>query len=135
MLDVDSLLRSFLKQHSSSIESLLSRNGFQWGSQLSVSRELYAIENPNILYLTFKSEFECDDTTGEGRLDGKLLLKGDGSYNIDNNSFIDSRNRGLELSFRLKDGGTRLHRSIVPLTGSIVIGHKDIFHEVRFELD
>ena len=77
-------------------------------------------------------EFACDDISGEGRSDGKLLLKGDGSYNTSEQAFTDLRNWGEELRFRLRDGEERVSRNTVIGIGSIVLGHKEL---VRFAMN
>ena len=134
VLDIDALVEAFLREHKTSVEGTLSRNGFELGQQIGVSKTLYATERPDALYLTFRVEFACDDISGEGRSDGKLLLKGDGSYNTSEQAFTDLRNWGEELSFRLRDGEERVSRNTVIGIGSIVLGHKEVVHTVRYEL-
>jgi hypothetical protein len=120
-LDIDSLANTLIQEQRTTIESTLSRNGFQLGERMSVSRALYVTERPNILYLKFTLEFACDDITSEGPLEGRLLLEGVGSYDVEDGSFADLRNFGENLSFRLRDGADRIVRNTVILAGSMIL--------------
>ena len=133
-LDVDMLISDFIERHRTGVEGILTRTGFQRGKRLGFSRELYVTEQPHTLYLRFTAKFACDDLTGEGRVGGKLLLKGDGSYNTDKRSFVDLQDLGEELSFRLKEGAEQVvHNYYAHLNATL--GHREIVHTVRYSLD
>jgi hypothetical protein len=133
-LDIDALVNTFIQQNKASVEGILERSGFQIYERVNVSRELYATERPNTLYLRFTAEFACEDLTGEDRTEGRLLLKGDGSYNTDDKSFSDLRNSGEKLSFRLKDGSEQVIHNYI-LHCEAFLGHRKIVHTVRYPLD
>lgn len=135
VIDVDSLAIKFIETNKINIEGILSRNDFEMGDRVGISKALYATERSDSLYLEFDIEFSCDDLTNDGRTDAGLILKGDGSYNIADNSFTDLRSRGEELSFRLRDGGDRVVRNHVLLAGHLVVGHREVVHTVRPKLD
>lgn len=134
-LDVDTLTSSFLDRHKDSIQGTLQRHGFRIGQRLKISRMLYATERPHLLYIKFSIEFACEDTTGQNRAEACLVLNGDGSYNINDKTFPDLMNWGENLSYREQGGEDRIARNVVCAVGSIVIGHKEVVHTVRYQLD
>ena len=134
-LDPDALASAFLERHKDSIQGTLQRHGFQLGERLTNSRMLYATEQPSLLYIKFSIEFTCEDATEQNRADARLVLSGDGSYNIDDKSFPELMNWGENLSYREQDGENRIARNHVIAVGSIVLGHKEVVHTVRYQLD
>jgi hypothetical protein len=134
-LDVDALTSSFLDRHKNSIQGTLQRHGFRIGQRLKISRMLYATEQPHLLYIKFSIEFACEDTTEQNRAKACLVLNGDGSYNIDDKTFPDLMNLGENLSYREQNGDDRIARNLVIAVGSIVLGHKEVVHTVRYQLN
>jgi hypothetical protein len=134
-IDEDQLAASFLTQNKTSIENILSRNGFELGSRRKVEKVLYATENPSVLFIDFTIAYDAKETAGDGRMNGLLTLRGDGVVDTKSSSFRELRNFGEQLSFQLADGGERQVRNQVIFVGSITIGHKEVAHTVRFKLD
>jgi len=135
VLDDSELVNSYLQQRKEGIEGILNRNGFQLSERTGVSRELYITETPNLLFIKFKIEFECEDITEENRKNGKLILKGSGSYNVIEQLFSELQSEGEELSFRLEDGSDRVIQNYVLRVASIVLGHKEVIYTVRYKLE
>jgi hypothetical protein len=125
----------FLVQNKTSIDGILSRNGFELGARTKVERVLYATENSGVLSIEFTIEHEAKDISGDGRTDGILTLRGDGLFDTGTASFKELRNFGEALSFRPAEGGEREIRNQVIFVGSITIGHKEVTHTVRYKLD
>lgn len=134
-LDEDSLAQAFLTQHSESVYGTLSRHGFELGDRQSLTYTLFATENQNALFLEFSMTYFCTDIHGEGRTDAVLSLKGDGSYMPTNGSFVDLRNFGEHLKFRMPDGSDRENRNHVIFAGGLVLGHREVSSIVRYKLD
>lgn len=131
----EALAEAFIEKNQQSINDILSRNGFELGKRLRVSKTLYATERPSVLSIEFTMEYDCKDVTEENRTDTILVLQGDGSYKADTGRFEDLRNFGEELSFKLEDGGEKKVRNLVMLAGGITIGHKEVVHTVKYKLD
>ena len=74
------------------IDGLLSRNGFVLGQKLSLSKVLYATEDPSIVYVEFSMDFEAKAVAGDGRIDGVVTLAGDGMYDTNHHTFTNLRN-------------------------------------------
>jgi len=134
IIDNDTLVAQFTEAIKSSMDSTLERNGFSITSDATVSISPFVTEDPGKLYIEFKINFECGDTRDEGRTGGSLLLKGDGYYVLDNHELLELRNNGEELSFN--DGSEK--RNIVNHVlhaGGIVLGHRNIEHSVRYQIE
>ena len=52
------LVQSHLAKNAQAIDGLLGRNGFVLGQKLSLSKVLYATEDPSVVYLEFSMDFE-----------------------------------------------------------------------------
>lgn len=134
IIDNAALVTQFTMTNADSINSILERNGFSISSEATVNVSPYVTEDPDRLYIEFEVCFECADTRGEGRTDGILSLKGDGYYILDNKEFLELRNSGEELSFN--DGSEeRKNVNHVICVGSIVMGHRNVEHSVRYQIE
>jgi hypothetical protein len=134
-LDEDNLANEFLTQHKESVYGTVSRQGFDLGSRQSLKYTLFATENPSVLFLEFSMVYACTDIRGEGRTDGMLLLKGDGSYMPTVGTFSDLRNFGEHLKYRMPDGSEQENRNYVIFAGGIALGHKEVSSIVRYKLN
>jgi hypothetical protein len=134
-IDEELLASTFLAQNKASIDGMLSRNGFELGARTKVERVLYATENPGMLFIEFTIEYEAEDISGDGRMDGILTLRGDGLFDTAAASFKDLRNFGEALQFQPSGGGEREVRNLVIFAGSMTMGHREVTHTVRYKLD
>ena len=134
-LDEQLLAQTFLKTNHESIDGILNRSGFDLGQRLQLIYSLFATENAGRLYLEFNIEFECKDVTSENRVNAILMLQGDGSYDVDSGTFDELRNFGEKLVFELEDGSRKEIQNYVIFAGTIIFGHKEVAHTVRFKLD
>jgi hypothetical protein len=123
--DGDALQQAFLATHSESINGMLERNGFTIGPRVEMSSNLFATDNPNVLFIDFRIVLHCDDVRGEARTEATLTLKGDGSYLPASREFRNLRNFGEELQFRLPDGSKKEMRNIVLFVDGITSFHFD----------
>lgn len=133
-IDGDALQASFIEQHRTSVTGTLDRHGFALGSRTALNFNLFATENPAVLFIDFSMDIQCEDVRGEGRTDGVFRLKGDGSYTPTNQEFRGLRNFGEQLTFRLPDGTTSEMRNAVMFVDGIVIGHKEVSNLIRYPL-
>jgi len=128
------LVSKFTETIEDSMNSILERNGFTITSEATVNISPFVTEDPDKLYIEFEMKFECTDTRGEGRSDASLLLKGDGYFISDSGEFLELRNRGEELSFN--DGSEeRKNVNHVIGIGNIVLGHRNVEHSVRYQIE
>lgn len=132
-IDESVLVTAYLKKSSDAVDGLLKRNGFALGEKLVTSRFLYATENPSILYVEFTIEFAAKETLGDGRTDGVITLRGDGSYDTKRHTFADFRNREEVLRFQESDGDEREVRNIYASMEGF-IGHRNVSHTIRHKL-
>ncbi len=133
-IDNAALVSQFTEIIKESMNSILEGNGFSISSKAIVNISTFVTEDPDKLYIEFTIQFECIDERGEERTDGILLLKGDGYYAIDKKELLELRNRGEELSFN--DGGEeRKSKNYVILAGSIVLGHKNVEHSIKYRIE
>jgi hypothetical protein len=134
-LNEDNLADAFLQDQHESVFGMLTRHGFELGPKPSVSYELYATENPKILFLEFTITYPCTDLRGEGRHNALLQLRGDSSFEPDSGAFRHLRNFGERLRFRMPDGSEQENRNHVVFAAGITLGHKEISHKVRYKLE
>jgi hypothetical protein len=135
MLDERSLANSFYEQNKEIIDQLVKRNGFETEGQPRIERKLFATERPTVMYLNFTITYECKDITEEGRFGGILSIRGDGFYDSESSSFEQLKRLGEELCFKLKDGTEKQLRNYVLRAEGITIGHKEVTHTVRHEIE
>lgn len=134
VLDHNKLVQMYLQQERQRLDETLTGNGFALGTPASVQSELYITENPSVLYLQFSAEVICEDLSGEERGDGRLLLKGQGEYDMESGSFGKLQSGGESLSFRTAEG-EQVVRSVVVGVGNIVLGHRTVVHTIRHKID
>lgn len=133
-IDPDTLQAAFIEQHRDSVLGTLERQGFSLADRTAFSYNIFATEDPAVLFLDFTIEIQCDDVRGDGRTDARLRLKGDGSYLPDSRVFKNLRNFGEHLTFKLPDGTQSEIRSAVIHVDGLVIGHKQVSSIVRYAL-
>lgn len=134
-LDEHQLAEAFIREFKDSIEGTLARNEFELGPRARLTKVLYVTENPDRLYLQFSMDFEAREVAGDGRKDGVLTLRGDGTYDAKTRRFGELRNFGEQLRFVLPDGSDKEVKNIVIHVGSLTLGHKEVAHTVRYQLD
>ena len=133
-IDGDLLQSAFIEEHRVSISLTLERHGFALGQRTNLSFNVFATENPAVLFLDFRMDIHCEDLRSEGRTDAVLHLKGDGSYLPASGAFRNLRNFGEHLSFRLADGTVSEIRNVVLHVDGIVLGHREVSNVVRYAL-
>lgn len=133
-IDADRLQAAFIEQHRDSVLGTLERQGFSLASRTSFSYNIFATEDPAVLFLDFTIEIQCDDVSGNGRTDATLSLKGDGSYMPDSRVFKTLRNFGEHLTYKQPDGTQSEIRNVVLHVDGLVIGHKQVSSIVRYAL-
>jgi hypothetical protein len=79
--------------------------------------------------------YACSDNRGEGRIAVQLLLRGDGSYMPTTGQFLELRNFGEHLTYRMPDGSERESRNHVVYVAGIALGHKEMSNVIRYKLD
>jgi hypothetical protein len=133
-IDPDTLQSAFIEQHRVSVLGTIERQGLALADRTAFSYNIFATEDPAVLFLDFTIEIQCDDLRGDGRTDARLRLKGDGSYLPDSHAFKNLRNFGEHLTFKLPDGTQSEIRNAVIHVDGLVIGHKQVSSIVRYAL-
>ncbi len=134
-IDPSDLLTSFLEINKDSVYRTLERVGFEIEGISDSVISSFATENPSILYVEFELLVSCQPTITDGRDQGKLILTGDGQLNLNTGSYQAIRNFGEEFLYSAADGTEEKTKNHVLYADSIVIGHKEVKHSVRYKLD
>jgi len=113
--------------------SLLSRTGTEVSGEPKVQTDLFATEDPGLVYLTYSIEIPCSDLTGEGRTNLQLSLSGNGTLRLQPREIVDLRAEEESLSFTKPDGTDGRVRSVY-MVGNVVFGHRTVEHAVRHRL-
>ena len=133
-IDEPLLIQSFMNRHGQLIDDMLQRNSFRLEKVSQVRKTLYATELPTVLYIEFAIDIPCSDLSDQDRTSAALHLKGTGSYSVEVGKYDDMRITGQELDFLLADGTSTQSVNIILGVASIVIGHRDVVHSVRYQL-
>jgi len=133
-IDPDTLQTAFIEKHRDSVLGTLERQGFSLADRTAFGYNIFATEDPAVLFLDFTIEIQCNDVRGNGRTDARLRLKGDGSYLPASRVFNSLRNFGEHLTFKLPDGTQSEIRNTVIHVDGLVIGHKQVSSIVRYAL-
>ena len=86
------------------------------------------------LFLEFSIAISCSDARSEGRMNALLSLKGDGLYSPTDRTFSALRNFGEHLAYVNADGTPQETGNHYLYASGIVIGHKEVTHEIRYKL-
>jgi len=132
-IDEQVLVKAYLDKSFEAIDGLLKRNGFVLGEKLDTSKALYATENPSVLYVEFTIKFEAKETAGDGRMDGVVTLRGDGSYDTKSHTLTTLRNLEETLRFQQQSGEEREMRNIYASMEGF-LGHRNVSHTIRHKL-
>lgn len=114
---------------------LLEHNGFELAERTQHEIVAFATEQTDILAVEFGLTFRCTDISQTGRADGSLKVDGDGYYNTKQKTFFKLGELGAELRWRDADGNEQLRRNVVARFGPIALGHADVTHTTRYQLD
>jgi hypothetical protein len=76
----------------------------------------------------------CSDSREEGRTNALLNLNGDGLYSPTNRTFEALRNFGEHLTWVNANGDPQETQNHYIYASGILIGHREITHEVRHAL-
>jgi hypothetical protein len=131
----DDLLKSFLEKNEESVNRILNTVGFEIANIEDSVISSFATESPSLLYIEFELLISCNTIIDDGRKNGKMLLKGDGELDLDLGTYSEIRNHGEEFWYTAPDGSEERTKNTVLFVDSIVIGHKEVKHSVRYKLD
>jgi hypothetical protein len=134
-LDDDLLASAVVSSYATSINDIISRNGFALGPRIRSSSQLFATENSTELFLEYSISYACIDLRGEGRRDAELLLTGDCMYSVATESFSVMRSTGESLKYRMPDGSEKENRNVYAFGANLVFGHREVTSQVRYKLD
>ena len=133
-LKEDQLQEAFFEAFGENINGTLARTGFSLGARQNVIYKLFATENPSELFLEFSIVISCSDSREEGRTNALLSLNGDGLYSPTNLTFAALRNFGEHLAWVNANGDPQETRNHHLYLSGLVIGHREVTHEVRHVL-
>lgn len=133
-IDENVLVKAYLDKSLDAIDGLLKRSGFVLGEKQGISKVLYATEDTSVLYVEFTIEFEAKETIGDGRMDGVVTLRGEGSYDTRSQTLTNLRNLEETLRFQQSGGEEREVRNIYMSGGGVFLGHRHVSHTIRYKL-
>ncbi len=133
-LEQEQLQEVIFEAFGESINGTLARTGFSLGVRQNATYKLFATENLSELFLEFSIAISCSDSREEGRTNALLSLNGDGLYSPTNRTFAALRNFGEHLAWVNADGNTQETRNHYLYASGLVIGHREVTHEVRHAL-
>jgi hypothetical protein len=134
-LDEDALTETFLAGAGSHSAKIPERNGFKIGKRTKLTYDLFITGVPNVVFLEFEIEFQCNDISEGDRRDGLLIMKGDGLYNTTDKSFAQLGELGTEFRFRDDNDVEQSRKNVVLRVGPIVLGHESVTHIVRQKIE
>jgi predicted nucleic acid-binding protein len=135
IIDEKLLINSFISRFSEQITSLLADNGFEINISEITQKSIYVTENPSVLFIDYSINCSCIDLGEGNKKEAVLRIHGDGKYNSDENSFEELRCLQMELQYFLPDGTEKIKRSSFLYASSIFLGHREVTHTVKYELD
>lgn len=133
-IDPASLIAAYMNLHGDKMKTMADKHLFVLSGQPTARLDVFVTEKPSSLYVTFTVELPCSDGTNEGRTGGKILARGEGTYDAEGKRFVELANRGEQLIYQLPDGTEKKLENTVLAVGSIVIGHRTVEHSVRYKL-
>ena len=134
-IDQDSLAEKYFATNSKSIEGIALRNDYIIEMPPKVSVSSFVTEDPNKVIIEYEIIYKCTDSSNKGRSNAILKALGDGLYFTDSKEFQNLKSLGEELHFKDELGEDKVIKNIVFRVGGLVIGHKEINHNVKFEID
>ena len=135
-VDIDSgrLVHEFCGETKESFNRLLDQNGFEISGDPTVNVSSYVTEKVDHLYIEFEIDFPCNDITGGDRTQATLTLRGDATFETQEQIFSGFRNRGEALNFVDADGEQQ-RKNVYMMVGNVVIGHRTVEHTVRHKIE
>jgi hypothetical protein len=133
-IDPSSFISAYMNFHGDKVKSMANKNSFILSTQAEANLDVFVTEKPSFLYFTFSIELTCEDTTSEGRTGGKIIARGEGTYDAEEKRFTEIADRGEQLVYNLPDGTQKMLENYVLLVGSAVIGHRTVEHSIRHKV-
>lgn len=121
------------RAHATSVGGLLSRAGAEVSGDKQIRYELFATENPDILYMKYAIEIPCTDVASGDRANMRLVLAGSGTLRLHVPDLVDMQVEEEGLYFRNPDGTPGQLRNVYA-SALGVLGHRTISHSVRHQL-
>lgn len=132
-LDNSELFKSIQAQESETIEELLVSHGFELFDCVAGNVVCYATEKAQKVYFQFNFTHPCQDSTGAGRRQGELKLKGSGFLNPGTKEINEVQLSNILLDYpdwERQEGG--------PSRGSVFLSthfNAPKVHRIKFPLD
>ena len=98
-LEITHIFDAVATVHGKTIEELLDSNGFALCDRIEGDVSYFATENARIVYFTFDLCRPCQDSTGVGRQDGELNIKGVGFIDPQTKTTTDVQLSNIRLNY------------------------------------
>lgn len=134
-IDQDSLAEKYFATNSKSIEGIALRNDYIIEMPPKVTVSSFVTEDPTKVIIEYEIIYKCTDSSNKGRSNATLKALGDGMYYTDTKEFQNLKSLGEELHFKDELGEDKVVKNVVLRAGGIVIGHKEINHNIKFKID
>ena len=130
-LNSSQIFESIRAQESETVEDILMSHGFELCGGVEGEVNCFATEEAKKIYFTFSLTHSCRDSTGAGRSDGELKLKGSGFLDPETKKPTEVQLSNIRLEYPdWKSGG--------PARGTVFVSahfNAPKVHRIRFPLD
>jgi hypothetical protein len=133
-LDEQWLILAIQNQAHGAVSELLSKAGAEISGDAQVRYDLFATENPDILYIKYTIEIPCLDTTAGRRTNMRLFLEGSGTlrHSVPELIAVYADEEGLNFT-NPDDTPGQLKTGYISV--SAVLGHRTLTHSIRYQLN
>ena len=129
-IDEAGLAKSVFDKSRENVEAIFQETGFSIGEASDIVVELFRTESAKQLYVKFQISYRCEDTSGQGRIDATLKIRGDGSYDTETRKCGTIRISNENFKYTDADGQEQTKGSHF-LSATFTAGHRDVEHILR----
>jgi hypothetical protein len=115
-------------------DRVLAQDGFAIGVRLSARSRRFITEQADTLFVECEVEYECLDTSGNGRSDARVRQKATGMYDQATRAFTELAVVEEELRCNLSNGTEQTWRNSY-MRGAAFLGHRTVRQEVRHVIE
>ncbi|ESZ61979.1 PIN domain-containing protein [Mesorhizobium sp. L103C131B0] len=130
-IDDDLLLRAIDEQLASQLDGLAEQNGFSRAGAATVTKNFYATETANALFLEFTAQIPYEDTTGTGRVEAMMTVVGDGQFSTSERRFVGLSPTEMGITYHTAEGIPEERRNVYLRAMGMTLGSRTVRHKVR----
>jgi hypothetical protein len=134
-IDDEALFAAVLDKAEPNVTNFVSGGGFDLGEISSVTRNIYATENPDELFFECSISVGCPDKSALGRDEGVLVLEADGFYIPASRACKEVGMKSVTFNYQTSEGASEQRRGHYLRAGGGVLGHRSVTNVVRHRLE